>query len=192
MGYGVPRRASGATGGGMTDSAVCTKYVRVPKIGTVDVPKIGTPKKRGRFGITPLEILCHERLTFCARVVYGFLNAHSFGGKPATVGIRRIAKMLNASPSTIQIAIADLSNAGCISIGIDESTKRNVYNMLQVPIVDKLKPQISRCQKCNKPRVLRSTGWCKACETTVELDSRIDRRALAVARREISTAKRTA
>jgi hypothetical protein len=97
--------------------------IRVPRGGTLSVPRGGTP----RYSRMPEGILHEKRLTAYARLVYAELALWVFQGKTCSVGMRQIAAKLGISNTTVVESIHQLEALSLISVSRPERGKRTVY-----------------------------------------------------------------
>lgn len=96
----------------------------------------GLSKSSGRFGA---DALAMNKDTFYASI-RKLLELKHIQRSPGT-GV-------NGVPSQYSLCSIVFGNAG---------------PAISVPVA-KARPVLSKCGECRKPRVLRKTGWCKACE----------------------------
>ena len=100
--------------------------IRVPDGGTLSVPRGGTL----RYARTPESVMHHETLSAYARLVYGEMALWVFQGKTCSIGVRKMAKNLHFSKTTVVEAIEELVKAGVISASKRGAGKRTVYVLL--------------------------------------------------------------
>jgi len=72
----------------------------------------------------------HETLSAYARLVYGEMALWVFQGKTCSIGVRKMAKNLHFSKTTVVEAIEELVKAGVISASKRGAGKRTVYVLL--------------------------------------------------------------
>jgi hypothetical protein len=127
------------------------------------------------FGKVPGKILTDPALTAVDIRVYGFLAFCERSGS-ATVGIRRIAKMIHAVPRKVQESLRRLVSAGYVAKNSRLTGKRTIYRLGKATSneggkqevageVGQAEPRIMvRCPECGQRRGgLLKVGWCRSC-----------------------------
>lgn len=99
--------------------------IRVPKSGTKNVPKSGTP---ARYSRTPVDVLHDASLSFSARLIYAELAIWVFQGRTASKGMRAIATDLGMSKTTVAKGIVELMRAGHVE-RIKKTGYRAMYSL---------------------------------------------------------------
>lgn len=91
---------------------------------------VSVSSKVKRYGRIPMEILVDLSLNSEAVRVYGMLASSVFQGNVATVGMRRIGKLIGKSPATVMRRLRELEAAGHIKVPPQRLGQRGFYELL--------------------------------------------------------------
>lgn len=87
-------------------------------------------KRSERYARIPWALLMDTKITAEAKLVYAVLAGHAHQGAVASVGQRRIARMLAMGLATVSRKIAELENAAYIKTEHGGAGRRSWYELL--------------------------------------------------------------
>lgn len=90
---------------------------------------VSVSSKVKRYGRIPMELLLDRAVNSGAVRVYGLLASSVFQGNVATVGMRRIGKLIGKSPATVMRRLRELEAAGHIKTSPQRSGQRGFYEL---------------------------------------------------------------